>query len=690
MGLRNALRLRGFLSIARFGQNWRRYSKGINGAAKPVSQGEFLKAWESIYTKNKLNHNEPIGIAVSGGVDSMALASLVADEVKRDKAFAKPMAFIVDHKLREGSSEEAAWVAEQLEQKLGIQSQILPLQWPEAPKGGDTKDSASMETDARVLRYQALGLACKAHNISSLLVAHHGDDQAETILLRLISGRWRSGLRGILPVGSIPECVGLHGVHKSSGQLIRKFDAGLRIESGGVELVRPLLMFEKERLIATCKERDIPWVEDATNTDMTLTSRNAIRFIMETRTLPRALSKPGLIALSARMNTRLEAHEKLAESLFNACKLKLDLETGSLMVKLPPKSALLDRPIKTISDENSAYNTATLLLHRLIQLVTPKDAKYSITDVSTATDSIYFPEKSPPKDELPHSFTAQLVWIRRWNGPSWFSTSSSPEVDRHSNEFLLSRLPYSKTLFPPCLTIPPSSPGASFHLFDNRYWIRIANPLSTPLILRPPNLEDKQRINALWKKNKFEFGHLRTLFQMIQPEDLRYTIPAVFCKGEGGEEVFLGFPSVNREPVVKGYKGVEWEVRYKKVDLGEHSEDVLGSALETGKAFSWNHMMDEKEVKWIDAHLRKLNLRGWSKEQRGGNGVRKGGKEERAEPSNRAEGRWKGQERSGKRSRDDRDRKGARDWSRGEDTRTRHHSRSKNPKEAVMTFGNRL
>ncbi len=103
-----------------------------------------------------------------------------------------------------------------------MRCKVLTLQWP---KDINPSELTQFESQARKLRYQALGTACREHGIGSLLLGHHADDQAETVLMRLAQGQKASGLRGISPSGEIPECWGMHGVHLSGAM-----EAGLRIK----------------------------------------------------------------------------------------------------------------------------------------------------------------------------------------------------------------------------------------------------------------------------------------------------------------------------------------------------------------------------------------------------------------------------------------------------------------------------
>ncbi|WP_310496199.1 tRNA lysidine(34) synthetase TilS [Sandarakinorhabdus sp.] len=124
-----------------------------------------------------------IAIAVSGGPDSTALLALAA------QAFAGQItALTVDHGLAEGSANVCASVARQCAAR-GIPHALLT--WT-----GD-KPTANIQALARAARYRLMGGWCAAHGHGLLLTAHHADDQAETLLMRMARGSGSGGLAGI-------------------------------------------------------------------------------------------------------------------------------------------------------------------------------------------------------------------------------------------------------------------------------------------------------------------------------------------------------------------------------------------------------------------------------------------------------------------------------------------------------------
>ena len=184
-------------------------------------------------------------LAVSGGPDSTALMVLAARwraTLKRGPALT---AITVDHGLRPESRREAADVA-RLAKKLGIPHRTL--RWTgKKPKSG-------LPQAARQARYGLLAGAARRLNARHVLTAHTRDDQAETVIIRLMRGSGLTGLAAMQKTSDMPE-------------------------AGGIFLVRPLLDVPKARLIATLRAEDIPFADDPTNRDTAFT-RARLRGLM--------------------------------------------------------------------------------------------------------------------------------------------------------------------------------------------------------------------------------------------------------------------------------------------------------------------------------------------------------------------------------------------------------------------------
>ena len=195
-------------------------------AAPPIDEAEAAALFLS------LERASGIILAVSGGADSMALLTLAARWAGRPGR--PPLRVVtVDHARREGSAEEADLVGHQSE-ALGVPAETHRL------SGDIGADHAAL----RDARYAALIEAARRHGASHIATAHHREDQAETVLIRLARG---SGLRGLR--GMLPERIGADD------------------EAGTVTLARPFLGTPSARLRATCEALDQPWHEDPSNAD---------------------------------------------------------------------------------------------------------------------------------------------------------------------------------------------------------------------------------------------------------------------------------------------------------------------------------------------------------------------------------------------------------------------------------------
>lgn len=186
-------------------------------------------------------------LAVSGGPDSVALMVLAARWRKSLKRGPTLSAITVDHGLRKESKAEAAAVAK-LARKLGVAHRTM--RWT------GSKPKTGLPQAARQARYRLLTQAARKVGAAHILTAHTLDDQAETVLIRLLRGSGVTGLAGMARVTTVPE----------NGE-------------GEIKLVRPLLDVPKLRLIATLKAEKIPFADDPTNRDPRFT-RARLRSLM--------------------------------------------------------------------------------------------------------------------------------------------------------------------------------------------------------------------------------------------------------------------------------------------------------------------------------------------------------------------------------------------------------------------------
>jgi len=145
----------------------------------------------SVFEKNiDTNFSKNICVAVSGGPDSMALVFLAKYySIKKDVNF---FYYIVDHKLRIESTEEAKLTKKELK-KIGINCKILT--WK---KG--SKNLKNIQSTARNKRYELIFEECKKKKINLVLTAHQRGDVYENFFIRLIRG---SGLKGLSSINQL-------------------------------------------------------------------------------------------------------------------------------------------------------------------------------------------------------------------------------------------------------------------------------------------------------------------------------------------------------------------------------------------------------------------------------------------------------------------------------------------------------
>nr|MBX2821492.1 tRNA lysidine(34) synthetase TilS [Rhodothermaceae bacterium] len=185
-------------------------------------------------------------VGVSGGLDSMVLLNLL-----RDLACEVHIAH-VNYQLRgEESDGDEAFVASYAAEKH------IPYYVRQAdPELKESERGRSFQEVARKLRYVFFKDVAEKQGIEHIAVAHHQDDQAETVLLKLVQGSGMEGVAGMKPKRRLaPE--------------------------SGIQLIRPLLNQPREAILAYAKEKGIPWREDASNR-----SDAYKRNVMRNRVLP--------------------------------------------------------------------------------------------------------------------------------------------------------------------------------------------------------------------------------------------------------------------------------------------------------------------------------------------------------------------------------------------------------------------
>lgn len=211
-------------------------------------------------------------LAVSGGPDSVALMWLAA-RWRRGLARGPQLTVVtVDHGLRPEAAREARAVKQLA---AGLDLPHRTLRWRGA------KPKTGLPAAAREARYRLLAQAARSAGATHVLTAHTRDDQAETLLMRLLRGSGLAGLSAMAPLS----------------------------ERDGIVLARPLLDVPKAQLIATLRRARIGFAEDPTNRDTAFT-RPRLRAL-----LPLLAAEGGDSRNLARMAARLARANAAVEVL---------------------------------------------------------------------------------------------------------------------------------------------------------------------------------------------------------------------------------------------------------------------------------------------------------------------------------------------------------------------------------------
>ncbi|MEL7469926.1 MAG: tRNA lysidine(34) synthetase TilS [Pseudomonadota bacterium] len=246
-----------------------------------------------------------LGVAVSGGGDSMALLDLAASSGFCDHI----VAATVDHGLRAEARGEAQLVASHCV-TLGISHDLLSL--PSLPEAGN------LSARLRDARYGVLASWAKGKSACAVLLGHTMDDQAETVLMRLARGSGAEGLSGMAPVREVDD----------------------------VQFLRPLLSLRRQDLRSWLTAHGIAWAEDPTNEDQSF-DRVKARHALEVLT-PLGIDVPGLAATADRLRRQGEVLTTAAKELADqACR-----ENGGTVVinREALRRAVSDTAMRVLAD----------------------------------------------------------------------------------------------------------------------------------------------------------------------------------------------------------------------------------------------------------------------------------------------------------------------------------------------------
>ncbi len=183
--------------------------------------------------KVKFAKDKKIGLAVSGGLDSMVLLDLAI------KSSANIIVVNIDHGIRGEVSKQDSLFVKKVCQEKGVQCLHFPINVP----AQQAQDGESIELVARKMRYQIFNSLLTQRTVDIIALAHHQNDQTETLLMRIFRGTGIRGLKGI---------------------------------TDSDRFVHPFIKYSKAQLLEYAKANNIEYREDATNKEIDYT-RNFIR-----------------------------------------------------------------------------------------------------------------------------------------------------------------------------------------------------------------------------------------------------------------------------------------------------------------------------------------------------------------------------------------------------------------------------
>jgi len=295
------------------------------------------------------NGDRSLGVAVSGGSDSIALLLLAAEWARA--AGVRLEAATLDHGLRPEAAGEARGVAGVCAM---LQLRHETLVWRRSPPGAGILVS---QADARRVRHGLLAAWARDRGLATLAFGHTRDDRIETFLIRARAGSGWRGLAGPMPSSPSPVWP----------------------EGAGVRLVRPLLAFTREELRAELRRRAVLWVDDPTNLDLRYErvrmralaarlgapTRAAVTRIMDQLTLLRASVAAG--AREAMADVRLEGGEAwLDATVFRSLGAEVRLRLAEALILAaggaagPLRVQRLERLVERIAAPGGLGGGATL------------------------------------------------------------------------------------------------------------------------------------------------------------------------------------------------------------------------------------------------------------------------------------------------------------------------------------------
>ncbi|MBK8899951.1 MAG: tRNA lysidine(34) synthetase TilS [Anaerolineaceae bacterium] len=274
-------------------------------------------------------------VGVSGGADSLALLHLLWQQLGADRLVAAHL----NHGLRAAADEEADFV-----QATAAAWQIPFVSQKRIVARLAEQEKLSLEAAGRQARYQFLAGQARVAGATAVAVAHHADDQAETVLLHLLRGSGSAGLRGMLPVSTVP----------GAQEMV---------------LVRPFLHLRRADLEAYCARHSLAPRTDSSNEDVQF-ARNRIRHEL----------LPLLESYNPQISARLQQLAAITADEYAALSAQFDLIWPTILAEAGDSWLVLAR---------GAFNALPaawqrLALRRVVQMLRPFHTEIGFATVEQA------------------------------------------------------------------------------------------------------------------------------------------------------------------------------------------------------------------------------------------------------------------------------------------------------------------
>jgi tRNA(Ile)-lysidine synthase len=220
-----------------------------------------------------LRAGERVCVAVSGGADSVALLVGLVEANAAGAQNKEPLGVVlsaahVHHGLRGAEADGDEEFVRELCERVGVELKVFRVD----TAGRQAAEGEGVEEAARELRYEALRGLMASGVVDVVATAHTLDDQAETVVMKMMRGAWTEGLGGISPVIEMLAPVETHVSEARHG-------APASSQQPQGRIVRPLLGVRRGEVEEFLRGRGQGWREDATNRDVSLT-RNRVRHVL--------------------------------------------------------------------------------------------------------------------------------------------------------------------------------------------------------------------------------------------------------------------------------------------------------------------------------------------------------------------------------------------------------------------------